>query len=89
MYAHIHTSNGAVLQKSSHIFSENQNNIFTLVPLATCGAFPVTMVMISKSLGARERDGNKTAMSFCRNVIINKKVFASASETKEKLPGHL
>lgn len=58
-HTHVHTHNRAALQRSSHLLAGKKNkpkkHIFNLVPLETCGAFPVSMVMTKKLFGARER----------------------------------
>lgn len=60
------------------------NYIFTLVPLATCGAFPVSMVMMSESFGARERETEINTRASSSVEMINDEVFASASDMSKQ-----
>ena len=72
-HTHTHTQSTAALQKCSPILVSEvkEKNIFTLVPLATWGAFPVSMVMTSKNFGAKETEINRLCGE--KNDMIHEK----------------
>lgn len=76
---HVHTWSRAALQKSSLIFCKKK--YITLVPLATCGAFPVSMEMMSKSFSVRDR--NKHKRKSLRKKINLMKVFCKRHVNSE------
>lgn len=59
-----HTQNRAALQRSSHILARKKEKEkkkaynFHLVPLETCGAFPVSMVTVIEFWSQREAEMN-------------------------------
>lgn len=83
-YTHIHTENRAEkLSYSIKKKEEEKNHIFTLVTLATCGAFPVSIEMAR--VLEQEKDRNKhNSESFCRNDMICNQVFASGQDMSKQ-----